>query len=73
MATHGGRGGMPTVPKNAKHGRARKRASRSGTAHLEELIAEATVDCRNESYEIIVEQILRGCSGPRARERSTLV
>ena len=43
---------MPKVLKNAKQGRPRKRALRSDTAHLDELIAEATVDCYNESEEI---------------------
>ncbi len=43
---------MPKVPKDAKQGRPRKRAVRSATAHLDELIAEATVDCYNESEEI---------------------
>ena len=43
---------MPKVPKNAKQGRPRKRAVRPDTAHLDELIAEATVDCYNESEEI---------------------
>jgi len=43
---------MPTVPKNAKQGGPRKRAARSDTAHLDELIAEATVDCYNESEAI---------------------
>ena len=64
---------MPKVPKNAKQGGARKSAARSGTAHLEELIAEATVDCYMESEKITVEQIFRGCSGPPARERLTHV
>ena len=45
-------GNMPTVPKNAKQGGPRKRAARSDTAHLDELIAEATVDCYNESEAI---------------------
>jgi len=43
---------MPKVPKNAKQDRPRKRAVRSGTAHLDKLIAEATVDCYNESEAI---------------------
>ena len=73
MTTHGGRGGMPKNLKNAKQGRPRKRAVRSDTAHLDELIAEATADCYNESEEITVGQILRGCSGHPARERSTHV
>ena len=64
---------MPKVRKSEKQGGARKSAVRSNTAPLDELIAEATVDCYNESEEITVEQIFRGCSGPRARERSTHV
>ena len=43
---------MPKVPKNTKQGRPQKRAARSGTACLDKLIAEATVDCYNESEEI---------------------
>ncbi len=43
---------MRKVLKNAKQGRPRKRAVRSDTAHLDELIAEATVDCYNESEEV---------------------
>ena len=42
---------MPKNPKNAKQGMPRKKAARSDTAHLDELIAEATVDCYNESEE----------------------
>jgi len=47
-----GRGNMPKVPKSAKQRRPRKSAARSDTAHLDKLIAEATVDCYNESEEI---------------------
>ena len=43
---------MPKVLKDAKQVRPRKKAVRSDTAHLDELIAEATVDCYNESEEI---------------------
>jgi hypothetical protein len=43
---------MPKDPKNAKQGRPRKSAVRSGTAHLDKLIEEATVDCYNESEEV---------------------
>jgi len=43
---------MPKVPKNAKQCRPRKSAPQSRTAHLDKLIAEATVDCYNESEEI---------------------
>ena len=43
---------MPKVLKNAKQVRPRKKAVRSDTAHLDELIAEATVDCYNESEEV---------------------
>jgi hypothetical protein len=42
---------MPKVPKIAKQGRPRKSAAWSGTANLDNLIAEATVDCYNESEE----------------------
>ena len=54
MTTHGDGVGrnMAKVPKNAKQARPRKRAGHSGTAHLDTLIAEATVDCYNESEEI---------------------
>ena len=43
---------MAKVPNNAKQGRPIKKAVRSSTAHLDELIEEATVDCYNESEEI---------------------
>jgi hypothetical protein len=43
---------MPKVLKDAKQVRPRKKAVRSDTAHLDELIAEATVDCYDESEEI---------------------
>ena len=43
---------MAKVPKNAKQDRPGKRAGHSGTAHLDKLIEEATVDCYNESEEI---------------------
>ena len=43
---------MPKVPKNAKQGRPRKNAVQSVTTHLDKLIAEATVDCYNESEEV---------------------
>lgn len=43
---------MPKIPKNAKQGGPGRRAAKSGTAHLDKLIAEATVDCYNESEEI---------------------
>jgi hypothetical protein len=43
---------MPKVPKSAKQGGPRKRAAKSDTAHLDKLIAEATVDCYNESEAI---------------------
>ena len=42
---------MPKAPK-AKHGRSRKSAVRSSTAHLDKLIEEATVDCYNDSEEV---------------------
>ena len=45
-------GNMAKVPSNEKQSRARKKAVRSSTAHLDELIEEATVDCYNESEEI---------------------
>ena len=45
---------MPTVPKNVKQGRLRKSAARSGTAHLDELIAETKADCYMESEMITV-------------------
>ena len=43
---------MPKVRKSAKQGGARKSDARSNTAHLDKLIAEATVDCYNESEEV---------------------
>jgi hypothetical protein len=43
---------MPKALRKTKQGRPGKRAARSGTAHLDELIAEATVDCYNESEEV---------------------
>jgi len=43
---------MAKVPNNAKQGRPGKRTVCSNSAHLDELIAEATVDCYNESEEI---------------------
>jgi len=43
---------MPKVLKDAKQVRPRKKAVRSDTAHLDKLIAEATVDCYNESEEV---------------------
>jgi len=43
---------MPKVSKSAKHGRPRKSNARPETAQLDELIAEATVDCYNQSEEI---------------------
>ena len=54
MPSHAGgaRRNMAKVPNNAKQGRPIKTAVRSSTAHLDELIEEATVDCYNESEEI---------------------
>ena len=54
MTAHGGRAGgnMPKVLRNAKHGRPRKSAAQCDMAHLDKLIAEATVDCYNESEEV---------------------
>ena len=46
------KGNMAKVPKNAKQGETRKRATRASTAHLDKLIADATVDCYNEAEEI---------------------
>jgi len=43
---------MAKVPKNAKQGGPRKRANQASPAHLDRLIAEATVDCYNDSEEI---------------------
>jgi len=43
---------MPKVLKNAKQGGPKKSAARSGSAFLDELIAQATVDCYNESEEV---------------------
>jgi len=45
-------GNMTKVPKSAKQGSSRKRAARSNSAYLDKLIAEATVDCYNESEEV---------------------
>ena len=55
MTTHEGRErevNMPKILKNGKQDRHKKRAGHSGTAHLDNLIAEATVDCYNESEEV---------------------
>jgi len=43
---------MGDVGKSVKQGRPRKRAGQASTVHLDRLIAEATVDCYNESEEI---------------------
>ncbi|MBU1206666.1 MAG: calcium-binding protein [Proteobacteria bacterium] len=43
---------MGNLQKSAKRKGPRKRATRAGALHLERLIAEATVDCYNESEEI---------------------
>jgi hypothetical protein len=43
---------MPKALKNGKQGGSRKSAARSSSAHLDKLIAEATVDCYNESEEV---------------------
>ena len=43
---------MPKILKNGKQDRHKKRAGHSGTAHLDNLIAEATVDCYNELEEV---------------------
>ena len=43
---------MPKIPKNAKQGGPGRRAAQPGPAPLDKLIAEATVDCYNESEEI---------------------
>jgi hypothetical protein len=47
-----GGGNMPKALKNGKQGGSRKSAARSSSAHLDKLIAEATVDCYNESEEV---------------------
>ena len=53
MTIHGGGvgGNMPKALKK-KQGSSRKNADRPGTAHLDKLIEEATVDCYNESEEV---------------------
>ena len=43
---------MPKAMKKKKQGGSRKSADRLSTAHLDELIEEATVDCYNESEEV---------------------
>jgi len=46
------KGNMAKVPKNAKQGEPRNEAIQPSTAHLDKLIADATVDCYNEAEEI---------------------
>ena len=45
-------GGMPKVPKK-NQGDSRRSADRLSTTYLDKLIEEATVDCYNESEEVI--------------------
>jgi hypothetical protein len=43
---------MANTQKSAKQSERKKRANRASSAYLDKLIAEATVDCYNESEEI---------------------